>query len=275
MVRYIGRYTLRTRGGQDSRTRARQPGRLVDDGTRRRAGVSPITNSSGNADKFILRYIPSSEILISDLDAFSIDFLIDDAGSNFHANQFYINVYALTPDPDDGSWYDCRFDYVATSGSVTDWTTLGLTGATIPTALGDNLGGSCPATLGGMPSGSSLLSISVNLGDTSGNDTGIGGYFDDASMTLAGSTMTWDFEPPFTWLVVNQGDSNAQFKGEGTINNTGSYKFMLWAGDKDPDTFRIKIWEDVGGIEDVVYDNGTDQEIEGGQIVIHGGKGKK
>jgi hypothetical protein len=79
----------------------------------------------------------------------------------------------------------------------------------------------------------------------------------------------------YDWLVVNQGDSNAQFKGEGTINGSGSYEFMLWAGDKDPDTFRIKIWETVGGQEDVVYDNGTDQPIEGGQIVIHGDKGNK
>jgi hypothetical protein len=77
----------------------------------------------------------------------------------------------------------------------------------------------------------------------------------------------------YEWLVVNQGGTNAQFKGSGTINGAGGYKFMLWAGDKDPDTFRIKIW--VGEEEDdPVYDNGSDQRIGGGSIVIHKGKGK-
>ena len=44
---------------------------------------------------------------------------------------------------------------------------------------------------------------------------------------------------------------------------------MLWAGDKDPDTFRIKIWYEEDGTENVVYDNGMDQAIGGGSIVIH------
>jgi parallel beta-helix repeat protein len=73
----------------------------------------------------------------------------------------------------------------------------------------------------------------------------------------------------YDWLVVNQGGTNAQFKGMGTINGEGSYKFMLWAGDHDSDTFRIKIWWEDDSDEHLVYDNGTDQEIGGGQIVVH------
>jgi hypothetical protein len=79
----------------------------------------------------------------------------------------------------------------------------------------------------------------------------------------------------YQWLVVTQGGSRAQFKGEGTINgasdlNGAPYKFMLWAGDGDPDTFRIRIWwEDAGGSETDVYDNGFDQAIGGGSIVVH------
>lgn len=76
------------------------------------------------------------------------------------------------------------------------------------------------------------------------------------------------------WLVVNQNGANAQFKGSGTINGAGVYQFMIWAGDGkdsgDPDTFRIKIWSEAGdGIETVVYDNGIQQAIGGGSIVIH------
>jgi hypothetical protein len=81
------------------------------------------------------------------------------------------------------------------------------------------------------------------------------------------------------WLVVNQAGTNAQFKGEGLVNGVTAAKFMLWAGDgtgdNGEDTFRIKIWEEIAGEEFVIYDNGTDQAISGGSIVIHtGGKGK-
>lgn len=82
----------------------------------------------------------------------------------------------------------------------------------------------------------------------------------------------------YDWLLINQGGKGALFKGEGTVNgamcDVGPYQFTLWAGDDDPDTFRIRIWcEDSEGAEDVLYDNkvneGPDQAIAGGSIVIH------
>jgi hypothetical protein len=82
----------------------------------------------------------------------------------------------------------------------------------------------------------------------------------------------------YDWLVVT-GGNYARFKGSGTINgspapNGQDYQFMLWAGDgrgkNGEDTFRIKIWrEDTGH---VVYDNGMNQAIGGGQIRVHAGK---
>ncbi len=48
----------------------------------------------------------------------------------------------------------------------------------------------------------------------------------------------------YEWLVV--AGNKAQFKGEGTINGQGSYKFKIWADDDNPDTFRIQIWGDNG-----------------------------
>jgi hypothetical protein len=83
----------------------------------------------------------------------------------------------------------------------------------------------------------------------------------------------------YDWLVVT-GSDYARFKGSGTINGMGDYRFMLWAGDA-PDTFRIKIWEEdeTSGDEFDVYDNGFEgsgyengQPIDGGSIVIHTGK---
>ena len=61
----------------------------------------------------------------------------------------------------------------------------------------------------------------------------------------------------YQWLVVNKDGNRAQYKGEGTINgqldpNENLYKFMLWAGDGEPDTFRIRIWieEDATELEE-------------------------
>ena len=82
----------------------------------------------------------------------------------------------------------------------------------------------------------------------------------------------------YQWLIVNQGGTNAQFKGTGTINgglapNGAVYHFMIWAKDLNPgsnDTFRIKIWyETSNGGQIVVYDNGFNQAISGGSIQIH------
>jgi len=82
----------------------------------------------------------------------------------------------------------------------------------------------------------------------------------------------------YDWLVVSKDKVTAQFKGSGTINgaldpNGNAYKFLLWAGDGTPDTFRIRIWwEDADGVEHDVYDNGFNQPISGGSIVVHTGK---
>jgi hypothetical protein len=72
----------------------------------------------------------------------------------------------------------------------------------------------------------------------------------------------------YQWLVVNQGGTNAQFKGTGTINGAGSYTFMIWATQGSPSTFRIQITDNNNGGA-TVYDNGTQQPISGGSIIVH------
>jgi parallel beta-helix repeat protein len=92
----------------------------------------------------------------------------------------------------------------------------------------------------------------------------------------------------YEWLVV--AGSKAMFKGTGTINGEGEYKFILTAVDGDlkgkdggPDKFRIKIWveDEETGEEIIIYDNmlgaEVDEELDettelgGGAIVIHKG----
>jgi hypothetical protein len=84
--------------------------------------------------------------------------------------------------------------------------------------------------------------------------------------------------------VIQIAGAKAMFKGTGTINGEGSYKFTLTAIDEkltqstDIDLFRIRIWEeDENGNETVIYDNHSsddinadpETEISGGSIVIH------
>jgi hypothetical protein len=70
----------------------------------------------------------------------------------------------------------------------------------------------------------------------------------------------------FDWLVVS--GAQARLKGTGTVNGQ-DVKFMLWADDDNPDTFRIKIWYEDSAGEHVIYDNGAQQALGGGSIVIH------
>jgi hypothetical protein len=81
----------------------------------------------------------------------------------------------------------------------------------------------------------------------------------------------------FEWLVVAGG--KAQLKGVGTINGQGNYGFLIFATDAestaatgDLDSFRIQIWNRNNG-DAVVYDNGAEQPLSGGNIMVHiGGK---
>lgn len=81
----------------------------------------------------------------------------------------------------------------------------------------------------------------------------------------------------YDWLVVSKTGNTAQIKGSGAVNgaldpNGNAYKFQLWANDGALDTFRIRIWWEAAGVENVIYDNGFYRAIGGGSIIVHTGK---
>jgi hypothetical protein len=138
---------------------------------------------------------------IADLDAISYDFLIDQPGASGPTafQQFYINVYALLPTSPPDTFYDCRFDYVPTSGVPGTWETMTVEPDTLKTA---GAGSGCPASLDGMPTGSTIRAIAINVGDTSANDVGLSGYLDNVVV----NDTTYDFE-------ATPSDKNACKKG--------------------------------------------------------------
>ncbi len=78
-----------------------------------------------------------------------------------------------------------------------------------------------------------------------------------------------DKRPGLLCLLFGRCISNVQIKGTGTVNGGENYRFMIWASDNRPDIFRIKIWSvGAGGIENVIYDNLSEQTIGGGNIVV-------
>lgn len=175
--------------------------------------AEPIT--SPPAAKLILEYYPNPAIPVSNFGDFSIDFLIDgsEGATDNDAQHFYINVYTLF-NPDLGGWSDCRFDYVAGEGSTGDWTTLAIDGGTTPAAVA---GASCPGLLEDMPPGSGVAHISVNIGQSNASDENVGGYLDNAVLTVSGSTTTFDFEPNCKdggWESLTRPDGSS-FKNQG------------------------------------------------------------
>lgn len=83
----------------------------------------------------------------------------------------------------------------------------------------------------------------------------------------------------YEWMVIS-GGRKAQYKGFGTINGGGNYRFLLTCIDGDKpggggvDKFRIRIWSDSNGL---IYDNqlnAPDSDdpttaLGGGSIIVH------
>jgi hypothetical protein len=72
------------------------------------------------------------------------------------------------------------------------------------------------------------------------------------------------------WLIINDDQDYAILRGDGEIKHRpGVVQFMIWGGEYDTgDTFRIRLWEQDGENEILIYDNLVDQVIDKGKIEI-------
>lgn len=142
-------------------------------------------------DKFIAYFDFGGATPVADFEQFTIDFQVIDESADTRFQQFYVNVGTIDGGDPNETFYDCRYDVVASAGSEAGFTTLVVDGSA-PLAMDDSTPGGCAATLG---DASGVINyFSVNIGDTSANDAGVGGYLDNATFTVDGATTVYDFE---------------------------------------------------------------------------------
>jgi hypothetical protein len=153
--------------------------------------VEPIPAVPG-AKKFIAEQFLASPA--ADLQSISVDFLIAGSGTALDATDFYVNVYTLLPNTTQ-TFFDCRFDYIATSGSTTQFTTLTVNPAALAPVTTRAGSPPCPATLSAMPAGTTIPFFSINVGQTNGGDAGLAAYLDNVVVAQTGGTTTYDLDP--------------------------------------------------------------------------------
>ena len=158
--------------------------------------VQPIGATA--ADKFIAENFLNEPI--ADVEFISYDFLIAGNGTADDSEQFYLNVYANFGDSPDDKFFDCKYDVVPTTGSTEDFTTVTFdpTQAYPVTTSSSAFGGftcpAIPADMDDLSAGSTIRAFSINVGDTSASDVGLGGYLDNVEVALTDGITIYDFE---------------------------------------------------------------------------------
>ncbi|HYF96900.1 MAG TPA: hypothetical protein VD947_02565 [Patescibacteria group bacterium] len=155
--------------------------------------VKPI--SSNPADKFIAEYFYFEEI--ANVNSISYDFKTDNESD---VDQFYLNLY-VNDGNDPTEFYDCRYEIVPSSlnpDPTTGFTTftydLSDPASSVTQRSTSNIN-PCPISPSDLPDGAVLRAISINVGDSSANDTNLSGHLDNVVLNTASGTTTYDFEP--------------------------------------------------------------------------------
>ncbi len=156
--------------------------------------VEPIGATASN--KFVGEYFfDTTTTKMGDIETISYDFQIGSGGVPADANEFYINVYANFAGSSPTKYYDCRYTLVPSVGAVGSYTTV-----TFDTSVAQSVfqhassPSTCPATPADMGAGAVIRAFALNLGDTSANDVGVDGNFDNVVITTTNAVTTYDFE---------------------------------------------------------------------------------
>jgi hypothetical protein len=157
--------------------------------------------SSDPASKFIATY--QGFWPVKTLKTIAYDFKI---ASNTAADydDFYLNVYANFGSSSPTKFYDCRYDIVPGTGSLSTFTTLTFNTTDGGKLVKEAVLGTCPATLAEMETvspGAVVRAIAINMGQSNDSDLGVAGYFDNVVVKTQDDTLyqkkttIFDFEP--------------------------------------------------------------------------------
>ncbi len=232
------------------------------------------------ADKFIGELFLNKQI--ADLNSIKYDFKIGSGGEEADKVHFYMNVYANFGASDDFKFYDCRYSVVPTTGSTGSFTTVTFDPTiAYPVATRGGVNASpytcpaIPADMNGLSAGSNIRAIALNVGDTSINDQGLDGYYDNVKVDLdSNGVTTYDFDPeiistpipsptvtpnPFAVPAECTGTYGAPIVGTNGSNNikgTGGNDLIFALGGSD------KV--DGKGGNDCIVGGGGSDSIDGG-----------
>ncbi len=202
------------------------------------------------------------------------DYYIAPDATNKNPQQYYANVYTRKAGSA-ASFYDCRYDFVATTAGD-GWHHVDVAGATTATAVAAKNGTTCGTSLSNLPGGTVFL-VALNAGDTSASDAGIKGAFDSVAITGAAGTTTYDFEPaPVTPCRVLPTPGRVGTAGNDVFAGTPAADRISTLGGND-------VVDGAGGDDCILGGDGNDvlrggagaDEISGGagNDVIDGGAG--
>lgn len=224
------------------------------------------------ASKMIVQRV--EDIAADTFGGVSFDYYIAPDATNKSPEQFYVNLYARKADST-ASFYDCRYDYVASAGGD-GWHTLSVTRAAPAVGVAARNGTTCGTSLADLPGGTVFL-VALNAGDTTVSDAGIKGAFDTVAITAAGNTTTYDFEPvPVTPCSAIAGPGRVGTAGNDVFRGTAAAdKFDLLAGRDVVDALGGDDCVLGGAGNDVIQAGGGADEVSGGpgQDTIAAGAG--
>lgn len=161
------------------------------------------------SDKFIGEYFFLKEV--SKVKKFEYHYKIGGDGTAADKVHFYLNVYANFATSAPTKFYDCRYNVFPSEGSTSSWKTVTFNpnqsydvatrtdNASTPD-INEASPQPCPAKPLDMGEGATIRVFAINLGDTSTNDVGLGGWFDKVTLETKKSSRhtkktTFDFEP--------------------------------------------------------------------------------
>lgn len=157
--------------------------------------IEPI-GGTNRLDKFIAELFVLTPIAA--IESLSYDFLIGAGGTAADENEFYLNVYANFGESNSTKFFDCVYNVVPVTGSTASWTTVTFDPSQdYPFRQSGSAPYDCPdspAEMDDLSGGSTVRVFALNVGDTSLNDVGLDGYYDNVVLTANGETTVYDFE---------------------------------------------------------------------------------